>query len=136
MDNSSLRVLLIDDNPVFLQVAVKYLGRCRDVTVVGAANGGKEGLAQAIELNPQTILLDLNMPDIPGLELLPELRRRLPQSRIVVLTLYDNDMLREAAFAAGAHAYVAKNSLVTDLEPALRSSLPKQPPLRSSPLPI
>ena len=118
---SKIRVFLVDDHEAFLRIATEFLQRHHDeLTVVGAARGGAEALTQAQDLQPQVILVDLNMPGLSGLETIPRLRAMLPEARIIALTLLDAKVYRQAALAAGADDFVPKSNLSTDLLPAIR----------------
>jgi DNA-binding NarL/FixJ family response regulator len=112
-------VLLVDDSPFFLCIAARFLRAHDEVDLVGTAGGGEEGLAQAQILRPQVVLLDLAMPGLSGLEVIPRLRRILPQVGIVVLTLQDTDSYREAALAAGADDFIPKSVMNTTLLPVI-----------------
>jgi DNA-binding NarL/FixJ family response regulator len=116
-----ISLLLVDDNPRFLQVLTRFLHvRFSDeVVTVGTAGGGMEALVQAQNLRPQVILLDLVMPGLSGLDLIPRLRKSLPGVRIIVLTVFDSNGYRQAALEAGADAFVTKEALNTDLVPAI-----------------
>lgn len=116
----SIRTLLVDDSPIFLNITIDFLQQHGDVAIVGAATGGKEGLALAQALQPQVILLDLCMLNLPGLEAIPHLRQMLPEAGIIVLTLHNIDAYRQAALAAGADDFVAKATMSADLLPAIR----------------
>lgn len=115
-----ITVMLVDDNPTFLGIAARFLQQHDEVRVVSAAVGGEEaiGLAQAIQ--PQVILLDLAMPELPGLKAIPLLREALPRVGIIALTLLNTDGYRQAALAAGANDFVAKGNMNTELLPAIR----------------
>ncbi len=115
-------VLLVDDSLLFLDIATRFLQEeYRDeVVVVGAAGGGEEALAQAQLLQPQVILIDLNMPGMSGLEAIPRLREALPDAGIIALTLLDAEAYRQAALAAGADGFVSKPNMGADLLPAIR----------------
>lgn len=117
-----IRVWLIDDNPTFLRIATRFLQEAcpGEVTVVGTASGGREALAQTLNPRPEVILLDLMMPDMNGLDLIPCLRAMLPHVRIIALTLLDANCYRSAALAAGADAFIPKTAMNTDLLPAIR----------------
>lgn len=125
-----IHVLLVDDNPTFLRVLMRFLQEhCQDeVVVVGTAGGGEEALARAQELRPHVILLDLGLPDLPGLEALPRLRSMVPDVRIIALTLLEPHSYREAALAAGADDFVSKATLYTDLLPAIRRVMQAERP--------
>jgi DNA-binding NarL/FixJ family response regulator len=115
-----ISVLLVDDNLFFRRIAARFLEAFDDVDLVGIADGGEGALAQAQALRPQVVLLDLAMPDMSGLEVIPLLRSLLPQVGIVALTLQNTDGYREAAFAAGADDFVPKSVMNTTLLPVIR----------------
>jgi two-component system response regulator NreC len=117
---STISVLLVDDNPIFLHCAKRFLQKRQDVTVVGTVSGGKWAVDLVQNLRPDVALIDLSMPDLPGLELIPQLRAALPEIGIIALTLFDTDDYREAALAAGADGFVSKNTMNTDLMPAIQ----------------
>lgn len=116
-----ISVLLVDDNSTFLRILQEFLQQHHqsEVTVVGTANGSEEGLAQARALQPQTVLLDLAMPNLTGLKAIPRLRRILPDVGIIALTLLDPTRYRQAALDAGADEFVSKTDLTTALVPAI-----------------
>ncbi|MDE3091112.1 MAG: response regulator transcription factor [Chloroflexota bacterium] len=116
-----ISVLLVDDNPVFLRVEKMFVEQyCQnEVVVVGVATSSEEALRQAQDLQPQLVLLDMEMPGMNDLQVIPHLKKILPQARIIMLALLDNHGYREAALAAGADDFVAKGSMSTDLLPAI-----------------
>ncbi len=117
-----LSVLLVDDNPIFLRILTRFLSEHGEglVQIAGSVVGGRDAVVEARRIRPDVVLLDLAMPDLPGLELLPRLREALPGTIIVVLTLMDLPDCRRAALAAGADDVVSKVSLDRDLVPAIR----------------
>jgi two-component system response regulator NreC len=119
---SPISVLLVDDNPIFLRILTRFLEeRSRlEVIVVGSADGGEKALAKAPLLKPQAILVDLAMPDIHGLDLIPRLRAILPDAIIIALTLMDPNSYRDAVMAVGADGFVSKATLEADLLPTIR----------------
>jgi DNA-binding NarL/FixJ family response regulator len=121
-----LNVLLVDDNRTFLHVLTRFLEEQGedDLRVVGSVVGGRDALAEAERLKPDVILLDMAMPDVPGLELLPRLRATLPDTMVIALTLMDPEDFQQTAIAAGADAFVSKASLEHDLLPAIRCLAP------------
>ena len=122
MHSGQMSLLLVDDNPGFLRTLANFLDSSGqdELVIIDAACGGKEGLAKAQALRPHVILIDLAMPDLHGLEAIPQLRSMLPAAGIIALTLLDSDSYRQAALAAGANDLVSKASLDTDLLPAIR----------------
>lgn len=115
-----ISVLLVDDSSAFLGIAERFLGESPEVRVVGAALGGLQALPLARDLQPDVVIVDLQMPDLNGLELIPQLRTALPEMRIIALTLHDNDAYRRAALAAGAHEFVGKANMHDNLLSAVR----------------
>jgi DNA-binding NarL/FixJ family response regulator len=114
------RILLVDDSEVFLRVATDFLARHSELAVVGATQRGGEALTLAQDLQPGVVLIDMDMPGLGGLETIRRLRAALPSVGIIVLTLLDGDIYRQAALAAGADGSVPKATLTTDLLPAIR----------------
>ncbi len=114
------RVLLVDDHEAFLRVATEFLQRHDELTVVGVTHTGEEALTLAQDLLPQVILVDLNLPGMCGLEIIHRLRAMLPKVGIIVLTLLDPKVYRQAAMEVGADDFILKAKLSTDLLPAIR----------------
>jgi DNA-binding NarL/FixJ family response regulator len=117
-----ISVLLVDDNLIFMRILTRFLEAQsgREVSVVGSADAGRKALTLAPLLRPQVILVDLAMPDIHGLDLIPRLRASLPEGIIIALTLMDPRSYRDAALAAGADAFVSKATLEGDLLSTIR----------------
>lgn len=114
-----IRILLVDDHSAFLKSAANFLRRFDELDVVGSATGGEEGLEKARQLGPDVVLVDLNMPGMSGLELMPLLRASLPVAGLIALTLSDGDLSRKAALKAGADDFVSKSRLLDDLVPTI-----------------
>jgi DNA-binding NarL/FixJ family response regulator len=115
-----ISVMLVDDSLFFLKFATQFLRAQEDLTVVGAVEGGQEALVHAPGLCPDIALVDLTMPDLPGLEVIPRLREMLPAMGIIALTSHDTESYRRAALTAGADDFVSKDNMGTRLLPAIR----------------
>jgi DNA-binding NarL/FixJ family response regulator len=115
-----ISVMLVDDSPTFLHLAKQFLEAHEDVTVVGVAHGGEQALAQAGQLHPHIILVDLAMPDMPGLQIIPRLRDMLPEAGIIALTVMNTNGFRQAALKAGADSFVPKGAMRKELLPIIR----------------
>lgn len=102
------RVLLVDDTPGVRTVLRMALMRLGDFDVVGEAGDGETAMEMARRLRPDVILLDLAMPTMGGLEVLPRLREWLPESRIVVLSGFIANGAGERALKLGADLYLEK----------------------------
>lgn len=112
------RVLLVEDSaPMRLAITEIVQRECK---IIGCVEHGCEVLTRATELSPHTILLDISLPGISGLDLLPQLREALPQTAIVMLTNHADEFYRREAFARGADAYVLKGDAHTELLGAIR----------------
>ena len=114
-----ISVLLVDDNPTFLNIVARFLKENQKVDVVGAVEGGEEALALVHRLKPDIVLTDLAMPKVSGMETILRLRAAWPRMGIIALTLLDTDAYRQAALTAGADDFVAKDALNTDLIPTI-----------------
>jgi DNA-binding NarL/FixJ family response regulator len=115
------RVLIADDHVLVRDGLRALLNGYEDIEVVGEASDGAEALQKATELTPDVILLDVAMPGLGGLEVTPELRKAVPNTKILVLTQYDN---REYVFRflrMGAAGYALKKAAGNDLVSAIRA---------------
>ncbi len=114
-----MRVLIIDDHALF-RVGLKGLLEQRNIEVVGAAAHGAEGIELAAELKPDIILLDLRMPDMGGLEVLPVLREKHPSTPVVMLTTSNEEKDLIKSLRSGAQGYLLKDMEPDELVGALR----------------
>jgi PAS domain S-box-containing protein len=117
--NAPIRILLVDDSPYFLDAARDFLQHQDTLTVVGAAASGEEAIAQSLALRPDVILLDLNLGQRSGLDLIPIFRELLPATRIIVLTMMEEDSYRAATLQAGADRFVHKSAMSKTLVDAI-----------------
>ena len=116
----TIRVLVVDDHAVVREGLRTFLELQEDVTVVGEAEDGNQAVHEAERLRPDVILMDLVMPGLDGVGAMRELRRRLPASRVIVLTSFaDQDRLLPAIHA-GAAGYLLKNVQPQELARAVR----------------
>ena len=88
--------------------------------MVGEATDGPDGVAKAIELKPDVILMDISMPGMNGIDATRQLKHEMPEARVVILTIYEMEEYRQAAIDSGADGYVLKKSIVDELAPAIR----------------
>ena len=115
-----IRVLLVDDQPA-VRRGLRVLFRLEpDLQVVGEASTGTEALALAQTLTPDVVLMDIEMPEMDGIEATAALRRVVPQSAVVILSIHDDAQTRERAQAAGAVAFVEKRGATDALLSAMR----------------
>lgn len=110
-------ILLADDHPMMLDGLVKLLSP--DFEVVGAVADGQALLEAAKIHRPQLVIVDISMPGIDGIEATRRLRDRVPETRVLVLSCYTEPSWVRAAFEAGAHGYLAKTAISTEIEAAI-----------------
>ena len=112
---------IVDDNPEFSDALTRLVRDWSNgVCVVGTATGALEALERVASLKPDVLLLDLRLPDLPGLKAIPRFRELLPEMAIIAVSMMDPDLYGEAARRAGAADFVAKSQVMTDLLPAIR----------------
>jgi serine/threonine protein kinase/DNA-binding CsgD family transcriptional regulator len=115
-----LRLILADDHNMLRRTLVSFLSEHDDIMVVGEASDGEAALQQAFALQPDVVLLDLNMPVKGGLEVLPEIRHGVPSAKVLVLTGREEDWYITQALRAGAHGYILKSASENDLVDAIQ----------------
>ena len=116
-----IRVLVVDDHPIVRQGLVSVLGDEDDLEVVGEAGSGREAVARVQRLQPDVVLLDLEMPDIDGVAAIPQLLALRPGLGIVVFTAYDTDERVLGAVRAGARGYLLKGASAEEIARGIRS---------------
>ncbi len=117
----SIRILIVDDHEVVRRGLHSIMSSYDDLQVVGTATSGEEALILAKSLDPDVVLLDLQLPGMHGLEVIPELvKHRDGRPRIIVLTVHDDDEIVLRAVKAGASGYVLKHASADELVRAIR----------------
>jgi DNA-binding NarL/FixJ family response regulator len=121
--NKAIRVLLVDDQALFLEGLRLLLEmRSEDIMVVGEAANGREALAAAQRLMPDVLLMDLNMPELNGVAATVEIKKQLPACQVIVLTTFDDDEMIFDAVRAGALGYLLKDTPGDRLVEAIRAA--------------
>ncbi len=115
-----IRVLLVDDQAVVRRALRTRFDLESDLQVVGEASNGREALTLAQTLFPDVVLMDIEMPVMDGIETTASLRRVVPQSAVVILSIYNDAQTRERAQAAGAVEFVEKRGVTDSLLSAIR----------------
>ena len=106
----AIRVLVADDHPVFRRGMRAILGAEPEIELVGEATDGEEAVSLALELRPDVVLMDLNMPGVTGIEATRRVLEASPGIGILMLTMFEDDKSIFAAMRAGAHGYVLKGA--------------------------
>jgi DNA-binding NarL/FixJ family response regulator len=115
-----IRILSADDHPLLRSGIGSLIATQPDMQLVGEASTGKEAVHLHRELNPDVTLMDLQMPDMSGLDAMIAIRSEDPTARIIVLTTYSGDALAHRALKAGAQAYVLKSLVRTEILNTIR----------------
>lgn len=124
MSGTSIHLLLVDDHPLVLEGIGAHLGLAADLEVTATAGTASEALDFLAPLPPDAIdvaVIDLSLPDLPGLELIARLRRLRPRMGIVVLTMHEDEGYVLRALSLGARGYVLKDQSADDLASAIRA---------------
>ena len=117
-----IAVLIVDDHSVVREGLRAFLQLQDGIEVAGEAGDGEDALEQALALRPDVILMDLVMPNLDGVAAMRELRARVPESRVIVLTSFLDDERLLPAVQAGAAGYLLKNSEPAELVRAIRAA--------------
>jgi DNA-binding NarL/FixJ family response regulator len=116
-----IRILAVDDHPIVRQGIAGLVAVHSDMSVVAEASNGREAIQQFRAHNPDVTLMDLQMPEMGGLDAMIAIRGEFPEARIIVLTTYAGDAQILRALKAGARAYLLKNSLHKELLETIRA---------------
>ena len=114
------RVILVDDHPVFRN-GLRALLQASDIDVVGEAATGAAAVEIAMELSPDVVLMDLGLPDMSGVEAVAKIVAARPATRVLVVSLYQDDGSVDAALRAGARGYVVKDAPAEEVVAAVQA---------------
>jgi len=118
-----VRVLVVDDHALFRDGITRLVNKEPDISVVGQAANGREAIELARQLNPDVILMDINMPQISGVEATRTIHRELPHIRIIGLSMHDDHEVSRVMFEAGAFGYKNKGCAAAELIAAIRDGV-------------
>jgi len=116
-----IRILAVDDHPIVRQGIARLVGIQPDMILVGEASNGREAMQQFRTQHPDVTLMDLQMPEMNGLDALIAIRNEFPDARIIMLTTYVGDAQILRALKAGAQGYLLKNTLHKELLDRIRA---------------
>jgi len=120
-DSSPIRILAVDDHPLVRRGIATLIAAESGISLVAEASNGREAIQQFRTHRPDVTLMDMQMPEMNGLDALSAIRNEFPEARIVVLTTYSGDVQVLRALKAGARAYLLKNALHKDLLETIRA---------------
>jgi DNA-binding NarL/FixJ family response regulator len=115
-----IRILAVDDHPLLRSGIGALIATQSDMQLVAEAATGAEAVQLHREMNPDVTLMDLQMPEMSGLDAIIAIKSETPSARIIVLTTYSGDVLAQRALQAGAQAYVLKSLIRTEILNTIR----------------
>jgi DNA-binding NarL/FixJ family response regulator len=104
-----IRVLIVDDHEIMREGLRRIFERDKNIDVIGEAGSGEEAIALAKQINPDVITMDIKMPGIDGIKATREIRRLVPETKVVMVTLFSDDYVKDS-IEAGASGFVLKDS--------------------------
>ena len=118
---NKIRVVIADDHALVREGIIAFLKLYEEIEIVGEASNGLIAIDLAVKLKPDVILLDISMPELGGIEATLEIKKRVPDTKILILTQYDDKEYVSRLLKAGVSGYILKHAVGTDLISAIRS---------------
>ncbi|MGF1522965.1 MAG: response regulator transcription factor [Leptolyngbyaceae cyanobacterium] len=119
--SETINVLLVDDQALLRQALENLLTQNADLKIVGTASDGHEAIKQVALCRPDVVLLDIEMPNLDGLSATRLITQRFPETKVILLSAYDNDAYLMNGLKAGAKAYLLKDTLSGELTDTIRN---------------
>lgn len=120
--SSRIRLLVAEDSQGTRHNLINLLSFEKDIEVVGAVGRGMQAIEMATQLQPDVVLMDINLPDLDGLTATNRIRTILPQTAVIIMSVQDEDSYQKRALAAGAAAFLVKPFTGDDLVNTIRAT--------------
>jgi DNA-binding NarL/FixJ family response regulator len=121
--SESVRILLADDHTIVRQGLARLLEEQSDLKVVGEATNGQTAVDQALALKPDIVIMDIAMPRMNGIEAAKRIRKQLPKTKILILSMYSHEHYIHELLETGVSGYLLKDSSGRDIIKAIRSAM-------------
>ena len=121
--SKKIKVLLADDHPVFLSGLKSILVKEEQLEVIGEVNTGEDAVREALNKQPDIVIMDVNMPILDGIEATKKINQSCPSIKILILTMYSDEAYLKEALRIGASGYVLKKAVDTELLAAIKTVL-------------
>jgi DNA-binding NarL/FixJ family response regulator len=118
--SNQIRIMIVDDHPLLHEGLASIIQYQPDMVLVGEATSGCEAVRRFREFNPDVTLMDLQLPDMSGIDSMIAIRSEFPEARLIILTTFAGDVKIQRALKAGARAYVLKSMPPSELFDAIR----------------
>jgi len=117
---SKIKILLADDHTLFRQGVAGLLGAYGDVEIICEVSNGSDAVSNCLELRPDLVLVDISMPGLGSFDATRQIKKARPETRVIFLSMYDDEDYLQHALESGASGYVLKNAAVPELITAIR----------------
>lgn len=119
--NNAIKILVADDHTIVRQGLTRLLEEQSDIKVVGEATNGRKAIDLAIELKPDVVIMDIAMPRMNGIEAAKRIRKYVPKTKILILSMYSHEHYIHELFESGVSGYLLKDSSGRDIIHAIRA---------------
>lgn len=116
-----IRVLIVDDHTIVRTGLRALINGEPDMDLIGEAVGGEQGMAMAEELRPDVLVLDISLPDMDGIQVARRIKSNLPEMKVLILTVHEDEALLRESISAGASGYIIKHAAELELISAIRA---------------